>query len=242
MKWFKHLTGALNDNLIFEAIERFGGDGYLVFFGTLETVADEFDIFNPGSCRVSIKKLTKNFQISRQKLVKILSFFDQKAKEKPTENKSFFVCFEKDHVVIKCNRLAELCDEHTQKMLKKNRESVGSESGITPAIEEEVEEDNTPIVPTGDNIVPIPKPEKYTKHFLTFWAAYPRKVGKDAAWKAWKRRNGDRPPIDDLLMTIQRQARSPDWLKDNGQFIPYPATWINQGRWADEVGEKSPSW
>lgn len=141
MKWFKHLAGALNDNLIFEAIEKFGGDGYLVFFGTLEIMADEFDPLNPGSCRISIKKLTSNLQLSRQKTVRILAFFDQKAKEPLTKDKSFLVCFEKEHVVIKCNRLAELCDEHTQKLLRKSRESVGSESGKSPVQEAEAEED-----------------------------------------------------------------------------------------------------
>ncbi|MEN6475226.1 MAG: hypothetical protein ABFD81_14520 [Syntrophaceae bacterium] len=121
--------------MIFEAIEYFGGDGYMVFFGVMEILSDEFDIFNPGVSRISIKKLTKTFLISRQKLTKILAFFDQKANEKLTESKSFFVAFEKDHVVIKCNRLASLCDEHTQKLLNKNRESIGSQSGVTPAIE-----------------------------------------------------------------------------------------------------------
>lgn len=139
MKWFKHLSGALNDNMIFEAIEQFGGDGYLVFFGTMEMMADEFDIHNPGVCRLSIRKMTKNFQISRQKLTKILSFFDQKAKEKLTEDKSFFATIDKDHVDLKCSRLAKLCDEHTQKLLVKNRESVGSQSGTTPAVEAEAE-------------------------------------------------------------------------------------------------------
>lgn len=141
MKWFKHLSGALNDNLIFDAVEKFGGDGYMVFFGTLEILADEFDIYNPGSCRLSIKKLTKSFQISRQKLTKILTYFDQKANEIQTKDKSFFVCFQKDHVIIKCNRLAELCDEHTQKLLKKNRESIGSQSGVSRDVEAEAEAD-----------------------------------------------------------------------------------------------------
>lgn len=235
MKWFKHLTGALNDNLIFESIERFGGDGYLVFFGTLETIADEFDIFNPGSCRLSIKKLTKNFQISRQKLVKILSFFDQKAKEKQTESKSFFVCFEKDHVVIKCNRLAELCDEHTQKLLKKNRESVGSESGLTPAIEEEVEERSTPIVPKRGR-----QRKEYSGEFLAFYKAYPNKTGKAPAFRAWEK---ERPDIAVVLTALSLHVKSEQWKKENGKYIPNPATWINQRRWEDEIPrEKGTSW
>jgi len=131
MKWFKHLSGSLNDDLIFEAIEKFGSDGYLVFFGTLEIMSDEFNINNPGVNRISIKKLTKNFQLSRQKTLKILSFFDQKANENQQKKKSFFVQFEKKHVVVKCNRLAELSDNHTKKLLNDTTKLLQSENEVT---------------------------------------------------------------------------------------------------------------
>ena len=26
-----------------------------------------------------------------------------------------------------------------------------------------------------------------------------------------------------------------DWKKQNGKYIPYPSTWLNQKRWEDEV-------
>lgn len=74
----------------------------------------------------------------------------------------------------------------------------------------------------------------YTIEFLSFWTAYPKKVGKDAAWKAWKNRNGSLPEINLILNTLEIQKKSSDWLKDKGQYIPHPATWINQGRWNDE--------
>lgn len=146
MKWFKHLSGSLNNSVIFESIETFGSDAYLVFFGTLEIMADEFDIQNPGVSRISIKKLTKNLQLSRQKITRILSFFDQKAKENPTEKRAFFAEIEKTHVVINCPKLKDLCDEWTAKQISK----VGSKSGATPELlppkEEEVE-NNTPLPP-----------------------------------------------------------------------------------------------
>lgn len=75
----------------------------------------------------------------------------------------------------------------------------------------------------------------YPPEFLTFWKAYPKKVGKDAALKAWKKRNGTRPGIDAIIKAIEEQKRSDQWTRDSGQYIPNPATWINQGRWDDEV-------
>lgn len=79
------------------------------------------------------------------------------------------------------------------------------------------------------------KKNKYTVDFQTFYSSYPRKKAPDAAWRAWQKRNGDRPPIEKLLNAIEAQKDSEDWKKDGGQYIPYPATWLNQGCWADEV-------
>lgn len=69
--------------------------------------------------------------------------------------------------------------------------------------------------------------------FELFWAKYPKKVGKKAAQKAFQNAQ-NRPQIDDLLEAIDRAMKSEQWRKDGGQFIPNPATWLNQGRWDDE--------
>jgi hypothetical protein len=73
--------------------------------------------------------------------------------------------------------------------------------------------------------------------FDSFWKAYPRKVGKVKAHQAWKRAK-DKPPITDLIAEVELQARSEEWRKDNGQYIPHPATWLNRGGWMDEVTVK----
>jgi hypothetical protein len=73
--------------------------------------------------------------------------------------------------------------------------------------------------------------------FATFWTAYPRKTGKAVALKAWQKL---RPPIDRVLAALEWQRASPDWLKDGGQFIPHPATWLNGGRWDDEPPQPGP--
>ncbi|OEU68482.1 MAG: hypothetical protein BBJ57_07330 [Desulfobacterales bacterium PC51MH44] len=149
LKWFKHLSGSLNNSVIAESVERFGGDGYLVFFGILEMVSDEFDIYNPGRVTLRMKKITKNLQLSRQKTVRILRFFDEKAKLKLQEDVSFFVEIEKGDVTIKCSRLAKLSDNHTQKRLKETSKLLPSDFEVTSLQEEEEEveeedKDNTP--------------------------------------------------------------------------------------------------
>jgi hypothetical protein len=71
----------------------------------------------------------------------------------------------------------------------------------------------------------------YAEPFLAFWQAYPRKTAKGAAAKAWDKA---RPPLPDVLKALDWQCTSEQWTKDGGQFIPLPATYLNQRRWEDE--------
>lgn len=79
------------------------------------------------------------------------------------------------------------------------------------------------------------------QRFSQFWAAYPRKVGKQTAKKAWSRLNPDDELTKVILEAVHIQKGSRQWRENNGQFIPNPATWLNQGRWEDELprGESS---
>jgi len=71
--------------------------------------------------------------------------------------------------------------------------------------------------------------------FDMFWIAYPKKVGKEAARKAWAKAN---PNLATVLNALEWQKVSPQWFKNNGLYIPNPSTWINQHRWEDEKQEE----
>ena len=75
--------------------------------------------------------------------------------------------------------------------------------------------------------------------FSAFWKAYPRKAGKGAAEKAFKKYKPDDDLLSAMLKAIQRQLDSTQWKESGGQFIPYPATWLNQRRWEDETPQKT---
>ena len=67
--------------------------------------------------------------------------------------------------------------------------------------------------------------------FDSFWSAYPRKVAKAEARKAFTKIT---VPLETILSAITEARKSPDWTKDGGRFIPYPASWLNGKRWEDE--------
>jgi hypothetical protein len=70
--------------------------------------------------------------------------------------------------------------------------------------------------------------------FDSFWQAYPRKVAKGDAEKAWRKIKPNELLTELILKAIDRANKSQDWMKDSGKFIPYPATWLNGKRWEDE--------
>ena len=76
------------------------------------------------------------------------------------------------------------------------------------------------------------RPRAKEAAFDAFWQAYPKKVGKDAARRAFAK---VKAPLDDLIAAVEQQKTSKQWTKDGGQYIPNPATWLNQGRWDDEL-------
>jgi len=77
------------------------------------------------------------------------------------------------------------------------------------------------------------------EEFETFWKAYPRKIGKKKAYTAWQTVNPTLELAQKIYAAVEQQVKCEQWLKDGGQFIPHPTTWLNQGRWDDEVVEGS---
>jgi uncharacterized protein YdaU (DUF1376 family) len=67
--------------------------------------------------------------------------------------------------------------------------------------------------------------------FEEFWTAYPKKTAKSDALKAW---NKIKPDLITVLNALDWQRKSEDWTKDSGQYIPYPASYLNSKRYEDE--------
>jgi len=103
--------------------------------------------------------------------------------------------------------------------------------------------------PASGSLLPLPDPKDLdqTSHhrgdvasstasidFDRFWSAYPRKVGKGAAHRAWAKINPATELVERMLSALSWQRTCEQWTKDKGTYIPHPATWLNQERWTDE--------
>jgi len=71
--------------------------------------------------------------------------------------------------------------------------------------------------------------------FAEFWKQYPNKKAKASAEKRWNKIKPDEQTFSLIMSGLSRHKSSRAWLKDNGEFIPHPATWLNERRWEDET-------
>lgn len=71
--------------------------------------------------------------------------------------------------------------------------------------------------------------------FNAFWKLYPKKVSKIQAEKAFNRINPSDALYQKMIEALKKQMQTSAWTKNNGEFVPYPATWLNNKRWEDKV-------
>lgn len=78
----------------------------------------------------------------------------------------------------------------------------------------------------------VPKP------FDEWWPVYPKKVGKDAARRAFHRvLKARRATVADLMAGAERYAA--ERMGDDPKFTKHPTSWLNGGHWADEPAPPS---
>lgn len=80
----------------------------------------------------------------------------------------------------------------------------------------------------------VSMPNSNETTFNQFWAVYPRRVNKKEARKAWDQLHPPPELVTEILAALAWQVRQPQWLKDDGAFIPHAATWLRAERWEDE--------
>ena len=86
-------------------------------------------------------------------------------------------------------------------------------------------------------------PMEIPRGFKAFWESWPRhkrKANKTRCLAIWRR--DELEEMADLIVAkVEAWKNDPDWTKDNGQFIPAPAVWLNQRRWEADVGTSGES-
>lgn len=128
------------------------------------------------------------------------------------------------------------CCEETQELFRM-RSGNASETVPSPAGAGGRER----LTATGKRLTASATANGIRERFNEFWIHYPRKVGKDAAWRAWQKRRPDAGLLGLIIAALDWQCGQENWQREQGRFIPNPATWLNAGRWQDEAPIAGPA-
>ena len=122
-----------------------------------------------------------------------------------------------------------------KKQSESNLEANGSKTEASEKQEQTESKKENKKEKEGENKIENKKKSYDADGFAAFWAAYPKKAGKADALKAWNKLKPDIVLQAKMGEALTAQKKSPQWTKNNGQYIPMPSTWLNGKRWEDEV-------
>jgi len=87
-----------------------------------------------------------------------------------------------------------------------------------------------------------PGPSLDDRTFDDFWDIYPLKVKKKRARSAWKKIKRPVETLGKIKAALEWQVRLEQWTRENGRYVPQPATYLNAGQWDDEKPKDGLSW
>lgn len=77
------------------------------------------------------------------------------------------------------------------------------------------------------------KDEIILERFNEFWKTYPRHEKKAECQKWYLKNRPDKELHNAIVLAIKFHGISKEWEEQEGKFIPYPTTYLNQKRWED---------
>lgn len=264
MKWFKHISDSLDDPFIFDLIQRFGGDGYLVFFGVIEIYSREFKTEDNWKLVVTKEYLKQKLHKRQWSIIgNILYHINLSGKWSVSCDFDFKNETHNKLVTNSQQTRDKLVDNShdTQKNSNKTRPNLNetrNNNQVTifiPKFHEMMDEYSQRKIGIKSGASPKnvgadkeeDKEEEveikdmpsggFAQEFLNFYEAYPKKVGRKSSWEIWKKMK-KRPKLETLLSALEKQKRAKEHLRQTGQFVsewPDPERWLKKERWNDEI-------
>ncbi len=251
VEYFPHIAKSGKTLFILEG--KHGNDGYAFWFKLLEILAASENHFYNAANETDWQYLVARARITDDSATEMLSLLANlgnidanlwqnekiiwcqalvdnlsevyRRRKRVLPEKPLISVFEKK--ADNCGRKAVKCDRNATK-------GVHSAAEITQS---RVEESRVKESKVDKNPCVFPKTKNtYEDDFETWWKEYPqhRRKDKQAAYRKWKTHKKNFPPIQEMIATLKAQKETHDWLKDGGQYVPLPETYLNKGRYVDE--------
>lgn len=216
MDWFKHDSNANLDEKLQEVLLDYGLEGYGLYWYCIELIVGKTNTDNiTFELKHDARIIARNTGSTPQKVEEMMKRFIDLGLFENTDGK------------ITCLKVAKrlMTSATSNPQMRNLIQNIKSKQDVTE-----------PSCYRHDDVMPdkirVDKirldKNTYTEDFTIFWSAYPKKTGKDKAYKSWSK---SKPRIDDVMYALSWQKDSDQWKRG---YIPNPATYLNEGRWKDE--------
>ncbi|MEW6711451.1 MAG: hypothetical protein AB1403_16625 [Candidatus Riflebacteria bacterium] len=205
---------------------------FLLLNATHKEIRKSFDgriiALKPGQLITGRNKISSKSGVHRSKVERILKTFEN---EQQIEQQT---CFRGRLITVVSWNKYQQNEQQNERQVSSKR--AASEQQVSTNNNVNNENNKHPPSPQSK------KSKSFNEEFEKFWDAYPKQKGKGKAWAAFSeaRKKKSFPHIQSLLDAIERQKNEEAWKKENGRFIPEPASWIQDERWMDSARVKVP--
>ena len=234
VSYFSHDSNARNDAKILDLRMKHGAEGYGVYFMIIERLREEQDYMSVKDYNILAFDLRVRSDLVKS-VVEDFGLFQFKGE-----------LFYSESLLKRMGIMEEISEKRSRagkkgaelrwnngkngNAIKNNGKAMANASGnMAIAIEKHGNKTNK------TNKTNKIKQTKENELFECFWDSYPKKIGKTKAKQVFEKINPDDDLVNKMIAKVDEYKLTNQWLKDNGQFIPHPTTWLNQGRWEDEL-------
>lgn len=97
-----------------------------------------------------------------------------------------------------------------------------------------------PLVPAGTSIQEARQPkaqkeEDLRDRFLRFWAHYPKKASREAAFTAFKRHAPNDALLETMIADVRLRAFTTKWSQHDGSYVYNASTYLNNSGWTEPL-------
>jgi hypothetical protein len=200
----------------------------------LMAIADHAD--DQGTCFPGQERLADKCCVSRRTVIRAVHDFEEKGIlriiQRPGDGEGRKSNIYKLNLEYKCTPTDSPAHAQTQRQSDNMSHRGQSDTGDRQSDTGDRQSDTGVTLTTSNNHQIEPSVLLRIPTFDEFWAVYPKKKSKGAAEKAWNKLTDEQKILVMQVLPIAKQQH--DWIKQNGKYVPYPASWLNAKGFEDE--------
>lgn len=131
--------------------------------------------------------------------------------------------------------IASAINNNATAMAKNGNKIILDKTKLNNTKEDNTKEDNNTFINHPPSANKKSDLKRLEADFDRFWQIYPRKIARKKAKEDWLTKHKPSAELAEQIIHAVEQQKRTIWKNEDQQFIPHATTWLNQGRWEDEL-------